>query len=334
MQGDDAEVIMKSASTRRSIPKMMNAEVIDRFGPPEKVMHTAKIPVPELDDRDVLIDVRTAGVGSWDPELCEGEWGDGDGFPRVLGSDGSGTIVATGSRVRRFAIGDRVYAYGFMNPKGGFFAEYTAVPEDEVARVPETLSLNEAGAMAVDGLTALAGLDAIELKRRQTIAIYGASGGVGHLALQLAKRIGARVFAIASGRDGVALARRLGADEAIEGHADDIADKARAFAPDGLDAALVFAAGADELLQLVKKGARVAYPNGVEPPPRKRRGITVDAYDGYDGRDALERLNKLIAKGPFHVEVSKKYPLAKTPKALTDVSRHHLGKLAVQVHRG
>jgi NADPH2:quinone reductase len=334
MQGDDQEVIMNSASTRGSIPKTMKAEVIDRFGPPEKVMHTATIPVPQLDERDVLIDVRTAGVGVWDSDLCKGQWGDGGGFPRVLGSDGSGTVVATGSRVRRFAIGDRVYAYGLLNPKGGFFAEYAAVPENEVARVPETLSLDEAGAMAVDGLTALAGLDTIELKRRETLAIFGASGGVGHLALQLAKRIGARVLAIASGRDGVALARRLGADEVIEGHADDIADKARAFAPDGLDAALVLAPGADELLQLVKKGGRVAYPNGVEPAPRKRRGITVNGYDGYDGRDALERLNKLIAKGPFHVEVSKKYPLAQTPKALADVGRHHLGKLAVQVHRG
>jgi NADPH2:quinone reductase len=324
---------MPSASTRSSIPKTMKAEVIDRFGPPEKVMHTATIPVPEVGDRDVLIDVRTAGVGAWDPDLCTGEWRTDGGFPRVLGSDGSGTVVAKGSRVRRFAIGDRVYAYGLMNRKGGFFAEYTAVPEDEVAKVPDTLSLDEAGALAVDGLTALAGLDTVELKRGQTILIFGASGGVGHLALELAKRMGARVLAVASGRDGVALARRLGADEAIEGHTEDIVEKARAFAPDGLDAALVFAGGADGLLELVNKGGRVAYPSGVEPAPRRRRGITVKAYDGYDGRDALDRLNRLIAKGPFHVKVSKKYPLAQTPKALADVTRHHLGKLAVRVDR-
>ena len=179
---------MSSASRmgNGAIPKTMKAEVIDRFGPPEEVMHTARIPVPEVGKHDVLIDVRTAGVGVWDPDLCNGELDGGQKFPRVLGEDGSGTVVAAGSGVRRFAIGDRVYAYGFMNPKGGFFAEYTSVPEDEVAKVPDTLSFDEAGALAVDGLTALAGLDIVELKRRQTLMILGASGGVGHIALELA----------------------------------------------------------------------------------------------------------------------------------------------------
>jgi NADPH:quinone reductase-like Zn-dependent oxidoreductase len=311
----------------------MKAEVIDRFGPPEEVMRTATIPVPELADDELLIDVRTAGVGVWDPELCKGEFGAEGGLPRVLGSDGSGTVVRVGSKARRFEIGDRVYAYGFMNPKGGFYAEYVAVPENEVAKVPDTLSLEEAGALAVDGLTALAGLDIVRIVRDETLMIFGANGGVGHLALELAKRIGARVLALASGPDGVELARRLGADEAIEGHGNDIAAKARAFAPNGFDAALVLAgAGAEELLGLVKEGGRVAYPNGVEPTPRGRPGITVHAYDGYHGRDALERLNRFIATGPFHVEVSRTYALEDTPKALADVTRHHLGKLAVTVH--
>jgi NADPH:quinone reductase len=325
---------MSSASTSVSIPKTMKAEIIERYGEPEQVMHTATVPVPKLDDHDVLIDVRTAGVGAWDPELCKGEFGAEGALPKILGSDGAGTVVAAGSKVKRFHVGDRVYAYGFMNPKGGFYAEYTAVPEDEVAPIPDTLSFDEAGALAVDGLTALAGIEIVELRRGQRFMIFGASGGVGHIALELAKRMGARVLAIASGRDGVALARRLGADEVIEGHDEGIADKARAFAPNGLDAALVLAPGGDELLKLVKQGGRIAYPNGVEPPPRRRRGVTMRNYDGYHGRAALERLNKLVAKGPFHVEVSKQYPLEQTPKALADVTRHHLGKLAVRVHGG
>jgi NADPH:quinone reductase len=161
--------------------------------------------------------------------------------------------------------------------------------------------------------------------------IFGASGGVGHLALELAKRIGARVLAIASGRDGVDLARRLGADEAIEGHADGIGDAAKAFAPNGFDAALVLAPGADELLRLVKEGGKVAHPNGIMPPPRGPRGVDVRAYDGQHGRAALDRLNELVAKESFHVEVSKSYPLEETSKALSDVKRHHLGKLAIRV---
>ncbi|HEX8794194.1 MAG TPA: NADP-dependent oxidoreductase [Polyangiaceae bacterium] len=314
------------------VPEMMKAEVIDRFGPPEQVMRTATVRVPEVGDDEVLIAVRTAGVGAWDPELCEGEFGAEAGLPRVLGSDGSGTVVAAGSNARLFAIGDHVYAYGFMNPKGGFYAEYAAVPENEVSRVPDALSLDEAGALAVDGLTALAGLDLVHLVRDETLVILGASGGVGHLALELAKRIGARALAIASGPDGVKLARDLGADEAVDGHRPDALIEARAFATDGFDAALVLAgAGAEDLPGLVKQGGRIAYPNGVEPVPPSGPGITVQGYDGYHGRDALERLNRFVAMGPFHVEVSRTYALEETPKALVDVTRHHLGKLAVRV---
>jgi NADPH:quinone reductase-like Zn-dependent oxidoreductase len=315
-----------------SLPTTMKAEVIDHFGPPD-VMHGAVIPVPRLDEDEVLIRVSSAGVGVWDPDLCAGEFDTGGGFPRVLGSDGAGTVVAMGSRVERFRAGDTVYAWGFLNPKGGFYAEYAAVPEDEVSRVPGRLTPQEAGALAVDGLTALAGLDILGIRPDQTLMILGASGGVGHLALQLAKRLGVRVFAVASGLDGVNLAVRLGADEAVEGHrTDDVVARARAFAPNGLDAALLFAgANADELLALVREGGYVAFPNGVEPEPSPRPDITVTSYDGYHGRRALERLGELVAAGPFHVEVSRTYSLDEVPRALRDVQAHHLGKLAVRV---
>ncbi len=316
-----------------SIPRMMMAEIIERFGPPEEVMHTATIPVPEVGDDEVLIDVSSAGIGAWDPVLSTGLFGTEAGLPRVLGSDGAGTIIAKGSKVTRFERGDRVYGFGFMNPKGGFYAEYAVLPEDEVSKVPEGLSLEEAGVLAVDGLTALAGLDKLLLESGDTVIIFGASGGVGHLAVSLAKRLGARVLAIASGADGVELARRLGADEAIEGRTPDLVEKVRAFAPTGADAALILASGrGDELLGLVKKGGRVAHPNGVELESRGGADITVEAYDGYHGRDELERLSELVALDPFHVEVSRTYSLEDTPKALADVSKHHLGKLAVKVH--
>jgi NADPH:quinone reductase-like Zn-dependent oxidoreductase len=333
MHGHDEEVTMSTASTTVSIPKTMKAAVIDRFGPPEEVMRTATIPVPELGDDEVLIDVSVAGVGVWDPDLSKGEFGTEAGLPRVLGSDGSGTIVAVGSKARRFEVGDRVYGYSFMNPKGGFYAEYAVLPESEASKLPGTLSLDDAGALAADGLTALAGLELVRLERDQTLMIFGASGGIGHIAVELAKTIGARVLAIASGADGVELARRLGADDVIEGHEADVAAKARALAPDGVDAALVLTgSGAEDLLGLVKEGGRVAYPNGVEPIPRGRPGIILESYDGYHGGDALERLNRWIEMGPFHVEVSRTYSLEETPKALGDVARHHLGKLAVKVH--
>ena len=100
--------------------------------------------------------------------------------------------------------------------------------------------------------------------------------------------------------------------------------------------ALTTAGGAasDRAMALVRQGGRVAYPNGVEPEPKVAAGVIAQAFDGYHGRDALDRLGALVSKGPFHIEVTRRYSLDTAAQALRDVSRHHLGKLAVEVRRG
>jgi NADPH2:quinone reductase len=327
------------------VPDRMKAEVLDEFGPPE-VIHTSSVPVPEVGAHEVLIRVGTAGVGAWEPHVCAGQFdpealrqrlkldrvfGAEGSLPGGLGSDGAGTIAAKGADASRFHPGDAVYGWGFLNPKGGFYAEYVALSEDEVSTIPPNLSLEQAGVLAVDGLTALAGIDRLLLGPDRTLLVTGASGGVGHLAVQLARRLEARVFAVASGEDGVELVRRLGANDAVDGRSDEAAAKARAFAPGGFDAALLLTgARLDEMLALLREGGRGAYPNGVVGP-EPRRGIDVEAFDGYHGREALERLGALVGKGPFDVIVSRVYPLEDTPQALRDVKKHHLGKLAVRV---
>ena len=193
-----------------SIPAQMKAAAIDRYGGPE-VLHTATLPVPRPGPDQVLVRLDSAGIGVWDPYVRSGEVEFGpSGFPRVIGNDGAGEVVAVGDRARRFHVGDRVYAYSF---EGGFYAEYVALDEDDLAPIPQGLSAEEAGALGADGVTALRGLDdRLHLQAGQTLLVYGASGGIGHLAVQLAKRMGAKVLAVASGRDGVELARTLGAD--------------------------------------------------------------------------------------------------------------------------
>ena len=113
--------------------------------------------------------------------------------------------------------------------------------------------------------------------RGESVAIVGASGGVGTLAVQFAKLREARVFGVASGADGVELARQLGADAAVDGRHDDIAQALRQFAPEGIDAVLALSGGdtLDRVVESVKSGGRVAYPNGVEPEPKKRAGIRI-----------------------------------------------------------
>jgi NADPH:quinone reductase-like Zn-dependent oxidoreductase len=316
-----------------SIPEKMKAAAIERFGGPE-VLKLKSLPVPRPKAKEVLIRLDTAGIGVWDPEVRAGEveLGPKRKFPRIIGNDGAGTIVDVGSSTKRFRIGDRVYAYAF---EGGFYAEYVAVPEDDVAAVPPGLPPKEAGGLGADGITALCGLDdTLALRRGESVMIVGASGGIGHLAVQLAKRMGARVLAVASQPDGVALARRLGADAAVDGRKDDVAKAARAFAPDGLDAALVLSSGSsvdDVLAAAMKKGGRVAYPNGVEPEPHPGKGVRARGYDGMPAREAFDRLNKLIGKKPFHVELGRTYRLKDAPAAHRQVGKHHLGKLAFEI---
>src|SRR5205809_8028162 len=119
-----------------SIPDTMKAAAIDRFGGPE-VIQTRSLPVPKPDPNQVLIRLDTAALGVWDPYVGQGEIPTGARrFPRVIGNDGAGTIVAARDRVTRFRVGERVYAYSMDD---GFSAEYVAVSEDNVAPSPPSL---------------------------------------------------------------------------------------------------------------------------------------------------------------------------------------------------
>jgi len=111
-----------------------------------------------------------------------------------------------------------------------------------------------------------------------------------------------------------------------------VVDALRSFAPQGLDAALILSAGKgrDAVLEQVKKDGRVAYPNGVDPEPEAPKGVTARAYDGEPGVDTFDRLNELISKGPFHIEV-RFYPMAEAAQAHRDLPKHHLGKLALRI---
>src|SRR5262249_605175 len=229
-----------------------------------------QLPVPEVATNEILVRVDTAGVGVWDPFEREGgfakEFGMHTNFPYVLGTDGAGTVEEVGDQVHNLKPGDRVYGINLMSPKGGVYAEYTVVKASNAAMIPQALSTRDAGVLAVDGVTALDGLDkTLQLKAGESILILGASGGVGHLAVQLAKRMRARVLAVASGPDGVAFVKRLGAGKVVFGDRVGNFKTGPEFAPAGLDAVLFLAAGqtAGRGTTALRKGGRAAYPNGV-----------------------------------------------------------------------
>jgi NADPH:quinone reductase-like Zn-dependent oxidoreductase len=316
------------------IPKTMRAAAIARFGPPS-VLKIRELPVPKVGRRDVLIRIDTAAVGGWDAEIRGGWWPEGKPtFPVVLGTDGSGTVAAVGASARRFRVGDRVHAYEFTSSGSGFYAEYVSVAERSAGRAPRNLSLREAGAMAATGLTALQGVDdALRVRRGETVIVHGASGGVGTLALQFAKLRGARVIATATGRDGLALVRRLGADEALDGKRKDLADALRRIVPDGADAVLAFAGkNVSACLDALKtRGGRLAYPNGVEPEPRKRRGLRVKTWDAKAGARRFLALKRATEAARLRVPIGASYRLGDAANAHRRVEGHVLGKVVLIV---
>ena len=316
----------------------MKAVAIDRFGGPE-TLTLETLPVPRVGPDEVLIHIESADVAVWDPFEREGGfaklYGVKPRFPYVLGTDGAGTVEAVGKSVGRFKKGDRVYGVALMNPKGGFYAEYAAMNADNVAHVPDKLTTEQAAVMACDALTALTGLDdVLGLKPGEALLIFGAGGGIGHLAVQLANRMGARVLAVASGDDGVALAQRLGADVVVNGRTDDVAAVAQAFAPAGLDAALMTAGGeaADRALSAMREGGRVAYPNGVEPKPKVRPGVRLSNYNVVVDPKTIDKLNRLIEAGPFEAHVARTFRLDQAAAAHKMLKEHYLGKLALRLN--
>lgn len=314
---------------------VMRAAAVDHAGD-SSALTVHKLPVPKPAANEVLIAVDTAGVGIWDigirqhPDEIQHA-----SFPLVLGTDGAGTVATVGSAVRDFKPGDRVYSYSWDNPKGGFYAEYVAVPAERVGHLPNGLTLAQAGALGTTALTALQGTDdALHLKAGETVIIHGASGGVGSLAVQFAKLRGARVLATATGQDGVAFVKRLGADVVVDGRTGDIAAAARSFSPKGIDAVLGLAGGEsfERCIDTLRPGGRVAYPNGVKPP-KARPGIAPIAYDAVAGPQEYERLNRAIEQTHLQVPIAAEYALADAAQAQQRLeSGHVLGKIVLRIH--
>jgi NADPH:quinone reductase-like Zn-dependent oxidoreductase len=286
----------------------------------------------------VLIAVETAGIGSWDASIRDGSLRQPGRprFPLVPGVDGAGVVVAKGVRVRRFRLGDLVYAYEWGNRQGGFYAEFAAADAAHVARIPKSLDLRDAGAVATTGLTALQGLDALELRPGHTVLIFGASGAVGSMAVQFAAQGGAHVIATASGSAAARFVRTLGAQRVIDARRAESIDQLRRLASGGLDRVLAFAGGdgLERCLDFIRPGGRLVYPNGIEPVPAKRRTFRARAFDMVASPRQFERLNRHLTQSRIRVPITARYSLGKAAQAHRRLARQHvLGRMVLQIRR-
>lgn len=202
----------------------MKAMIIKQFGEVD-VFEEAILPKPSLAPGHVLIKVAATSVNPLDYKLRKGYFPDLVSFPMTLHGDVAGTIEAVSPDIVNFKPGDEVYgcAGGLLN-MGGALAEYMLVDANLIAHKPNTLSLSEAAALPLVALTAWDALITYaNLQKGQTILIHGATGGVGHIAIQLAKWLNATVYATCSSPAKMLIAKRLGADEVINYREQDVA---------------------------------------------------------------------------------------------------------------
>ena len=193
----------------------MKAFIVDKYG--KSAVRRGELPVPEIGERDVLVRVLASGVNPLDVKIKEGEFKIPLPYqtPFTLGNDLAGVVERVGANAKRFAVGDEVYARPDKD-RIGTFAEYIAISEEDVALKPTTLSMGEASSLPLVALTAWQALvEKANVQPGQKVLIHAGSGGVGTIAIQLAKHLGAYVATTASGAN-AELVRALGADRVID----------------------------------------------------------------------------------------------------------------------
>ncbi|MEW1613199.1 MULTISPECIES: NADP-dependent oxidoreductase [unclassified Streptomyces] len=309
----------------------MKAISYSAYGP-AGVLEYGERPDPKVGPDSVLVRVRAAAVNPVDWKAREGYLKDGleAVFPVIPGWDVSGVVVQPGIAVEEFAAGDEVIGYvreDFLSR--GTFAEYVAAPVRTLARKPLSLSFEEAAGLPLAGLTAYQVLHrALKIRSGDTVLVHAAAGGVGSLAVQLARHTGCRVIGTASARNHEHV-RSLGA-EPVE-YGDGLADRLRELAPEGIDAAFDTVGG--EALRVsaetLAEGGRLASIADGE----------VFSYGGHyafvrpDAAD-LAHLAELAEQGIVTVHVDRVFPLERAAEAyrLNQEGRTR-GKIVVTVDR-
>ncbi|EEP73117.1 alcohol dehydrogenase [Micromonospora sp. ATCC 39149] len=318
----------------------MKAIVQDRYGPPE-TLTLADVDVPQPAAGEVLVRVEAAALNAYDWHVMRGDprmarlaLGRSRPRARIRGRDFAGRVEAVGADVRQVRPGDAVF--GDLGDANGAFAEYVCVPEVLVAPKPANLTPQQAAALPLAGVTALMGLrDVGRVEPGHRVLVNGASGGVGTLAVQLAKAFDATVTAVCSTRN-VDLVRSLGADRVVDYTRDDFTREAgrhdlvfdlvgnrsltalrRALTPTGT---LVLSGGG------VYQGGSLVGPVGliargrlVAPFVRHRIAVLTTA----PGRQHLDTLRAHAEAGRLTPVVDRTYPLREVPRAIRYLEGEH-----------
>jgi NADPH:quinone reductase-like Zn-dependent oxidoreductase len=328
-------------------PPIMRAIIQDGYGKPERVLRPGETEVPSIGADDVLVRVRATSVNTPDWATVAGvpyifRLSVGLRRPRraVRGSDIAGVVEAVGQNVTDLAPGDEVF--GETRARAGAFAQYAVAPATHLVKKPAELTFTDAAASVMSGLTALVAMrDVAQVSAGTRVLINGASGGVGTMAVQIAKALGAEVTGVC-GTGNVELVRSLGADHLIDYTKEDFTRSSGRF-----DVIL------DNVLNHPPKAvARMLAPKGTFIPnsigytgglfaglPRMARAAlmglgstNVKLVTPAMNRENLAALRRLLESGEVKVVIAQTYPLSQTATAVAHMLEHHpSGKIAITV---
>ncbi|MGC5531291.1 NADP-dependent oxidoreductase [Streptomyces sp. SR-10] len=333
----------------------MRAFTVEKYGG-EAGMRAAELPDPRVGADDVLVKIHAAGVNPLDLRIRNGDF---KAFlpyrlPLVLGNDLAGTVVRVGPSVTRFAVGDEVYARPDKD-RIGTFAELLAVHQDDLAPKPATLTMTDAASLPLVALTAWQALvERARVQPGQKVLIHAGAGGLGSIAVQLAKALGAHVATTVSTTK-VELAKDLGADVVVDYRAQDFEEVL-----DGFDVVLDSLGGENlaRSLRVLKPGGMAISVAGPPDPAfarelganpflrlamtaisfttrrsAKRRGVTYSFLFMKAGGDQLRELTPLIDAGKIRPVVDRVFPFDETLQAMEYVEkgRARAGKVVVSM---
>jgi len=332
----------------------VKAFILDRYGS-KTALRAGEIADPDVREDDVLVQVHAAGVNLLDSKIRNGEFKPILPYrtPFILGHDVACVVVRVGARVKRFKAGDEVYARP-ADHRIGAFAELIAIHEEDLALKPKTLTMEEAASIPLVGLTAWQALvERGHLQRGQKVFIQAGSGGVGTLAIQLAKHLGATV-ATTTSTSNVDLVRRLGADIIVDYKKDDFEAKLS-----GYDLVLHSQdrKALDKSMRVLRPGGRIISLSGPPDPDfaeqigaswfvklftrlssfgarrkAKRLKTTFSFLFMKASGDQLRQIADLVDAGAIRPVVDKVFPFQSTNEALAYVEAGRAkGKVVIKV---
>ena len=306
----------------------MKAAFFNHTGGPE-VLQYGEVPDPVAGPGQVVVDIHAASVNGVDWKIRKGGYVPVESFPCILGRDFSGVVSEIGEGVVDLAVGDPVFGVSETRDNGAY-AERIAINAAIVARKPESITHVEMASIALTGLTALVAIEeTLDLQPGETVLVHGGAGGVGGLAVQLAKHRGARVITTASAAN-AEYVRRLGADEVIDYTAGDFTRLVS-----GCDAVLDTVGGdvAQRSFAVVRPGGRAAFIASGPSAPESSRTDVVSLRPQVDrSRARLERLLELLRVGALHLPEITVFRLWEAAAAHElSQGRHLRGKLVFRI---